>query len=91
MKVITAHIRAMALTTVPARTMEEAQSWSRLAIDHIIADPDIGMAACIMSGSPVTGHGGMASECGSVATMSREDTNPLLLVQRRYVSGNNKP
>jgi hypothetical protein len=61
--------------------MEEAQSWSRLVIDHIIADPDIGMAACITSGSLVTGHGGMASECGSVVITSREDTKPAFLVQ----------
>ena len=75
MKAITAHIRVTDLTTAPGHIMEGAQSWSQLAIDHTIAAPDIGMAACITSGGLATGRGGMASEFGFVAITSLEDTN----------------
>ena len=58
------------------------------------------MAACIMSGSQVTGHGGpvslpppggsryltLVSSCGSMGVTSREDTKPLRLARRRHVS-----
>ena len=71
MKAITPHIPA----TDPVHITEEAQSWSQLAIDRTIAVPDIGMAACIMSGDLVTGRGGMAGKCGSVAITWREDTS----------------
>ena len=79
MKVITVHIRATALTMAPVHIIDEAQSWLQLAIDHTIAAPDIGMAACTMSGSLATGRGGMANECGSVAITLREDTKLLPL------------
>ena len=71
MEAITPQIPA----TVPVHITEEAQSWSQLAIDRTIAAPDTGLAACIMSGGPVTGRGGMAGKCGSVAITSREDTS----------------
>jgi hypothetical protein len=71
---------------VPDHITEEAQSWSQSAIDRTIAVPDTGMAAYIMSGSQVIGHGGMVSKCGSVAITSREDTEPLPLERLRHVS-----
>jgi hypothetical protein len=86
-KAIIVPIRDTDLTTVPGRIMEEVQSWSQWAIARTTAVPDTGMAACIMSGSPVTGHGGMGGKCGSVAITSREDTKPLPVVWRRRVSG----
>ena len=83
MKAITAHIRVTDLTTAPGHIMEQAQSWSQLAIDHTIEGPDIGMAACITSGGLATGRGVMASEFGFVAITSLEDTKVLRLLQRR--------
>ena len=95
-KTITALPRA---TTVPGKFTEEAQSTSHTAIDVIIAALDTRMAACIMSGSQVTGHGGpvsvppagacylaLVSSCGSMGITSREDTKPLRLARRRHVS-----
>jgi hypothetical protein len=80
------HIQATDRPTAPGRITEEAQSWSQLAIDPTIAVPDTGMAAYIMSGSLVTGRGGMADKCGSAVIMSREDTKPCPLVQCFRVS-----
>jgi hypothetical protein len=62
------------LITAPGHITEEAQSWSRLAIDLTIGVPDIGMDARITSGDQVIGYGGMASKCGFVAITSCEDT-----------------
>jgi len=36
------------------------------------------MAACIMSGSLVTGHGEMVRKCGSTAITSHEAIKPFL-------------
>ena len=58
----------------PGHIMEGAQSWSRLAIDHTIAVPGIGMGARIMSGGLATGRGGIVSACGFVDITSRVDT-----------------
>ena len=44
----------------------------------MFAAPDTGMAACIMSGSPVTGHGEMVRKCGSTAITSHEAIKPFL-------------
>jgi len=86
-------------TTVPGKFTEEAQSTSHTAIDVIIAALDTRMAACIISGSQVTGHRGpvsvppagarylaLVSSCGSMGITSREDTKPLRLARRRHVS-----
>jgi hypothetical protein len=64
------------LITVPGHITEEAQSWSRLAIDLTIGVLDIGMDARITSGVRATGYGGVASNCGFVAITSCEDTEP---------------
>jgi hypothetical protein len=64
------------LITVPGHITEEAQSWSRLAIDLTIEVLDIGMDERITSGDRVTGYGGMASKSGFVAITSCADTNP---------------
>ena len=79
--------------------MTQAQSTSLATIDFIIAALDTGIAACIMSGRQVTGHGGpvsvpppgaryltLVSSCGSMGVTSREDTKPLRLARRRHVS-----
>ena len=82
----------------PGKFTEEAQSTSQTTIDVIIAALDTGMAACIMSGSQVTGHGGpvsvpvppagarylpLVSSCGSMGITSRKDTKPLRLARRQ--------
>jgi len=72
---------------VPGHITEEAQSWLQLAIDRTIAVPDTGMVAYIMSGSLVTGRGGMVSKCGSAVITSREDTKPSPLAQRLRIRG----
>ena len=85
--------------TIPGHITEEVQSTSQTAIDVIIAALDTGMAACILSGRQVTGHGGpvrvppagaryltLVSSCGSMGVTSREDTKPLCLARRRHVS-----
>jgi hypothetical protein len=64
------------LTTAPGHITEEAQSWSPLAIDLIIAVPVTGTDERITSGNQVTGHGGMVSKYGSAAITSCEDTEP---------------
>jgi hypothetical protein len=69
-------IRGTDLITAPGHTMEEAQSWSRLAIDPTIAAPVTGTDACITCGSPVIGHGEMAGKCGSGVITSRGVTEP---------------
>jgi len=82
--------------TIPGHITEEAQSTSQTAIDVIIAALDTGMAACIMFGRQVTGHGGpvrvppagahyltLVSSCGSMGTTSRKDTKPLHLARRQ--------
>jgi hypothetical protein len=53
-----------------------AVSASQFTTDPTIAVPDTGLAACIMSGNLVTGHGGMVGKFGSAAITSREDTRP---------------
>jgi hypothetical protein len=80
-KAITPRIRATDLTMAPGHITAEAQSWWQSAIDRTTAVPGTGMAASIMSGSLVTGRGGTVSRCGYVAIMSREDIEPLRLVQ----------
>ena len=69
-------------------------------IDVIIAALDTRMAACIMSGTQVTGHFApvsvtpavatgyltLASSCGSMGVTSRKHTKPLRLARRRHVS-----
>ena len=70
MKAITPRIQAPDLTTAPGHTMEEALSWSQLAIDRTIAGRGIGTAARIISGSLVIGHGAMVSKCGFVVITS---------------------
>jgi hypothetical protein len=76
---LTQVITDLITVTVPGHTTEEAQSWSRSAIDLTIVVPVTGMDARITSGNQVTGHGGTVSKSGSVATTSSEDTEPRVV------------
>jgi hypothetical protein len=76
-RAITAHIQATDLTTALGHIMEEAQSWSPLAIARTTAVPDTGMVACTTFGGLVTGPGGMDSKCGSAAITLHEDTKAI--------------